>query len=75
MKRVLAACQWLFEYPVTLLTIRVPEFYRIQHVYVHHVEGNGPDDTQSTMAYDRTSFLDFSRHALLQGLDLMTGAS
>lgn len=72
-KRVLAICQWLFEYPVTLLTIRMPEFYRIQHVYIHHVEDNGPDDTQSTMAYDRTSFLDYARHALLQGLDLLTG--
>ena len=58
---------------MTLLTIRMPEFYRIQHVYVHHVEDNGPDDTQSTMAYDRTSFLDYSRHALVQGLDLLTG--
>lgn len=72
-KRILAVCQWIFEYPVTLLTIRIPEFYRIQHVYIHHVEGNGPDDTQSTMAYDRTSFLDYGRHALLQGLDLLTG--
>jgi hypothetical protein len=72
-KRILAVCQWIFEYPVTLLTIRIPEFYRIQHVYIHHVEGNGPDDTQSTMAFDRTSFLDYSRHALLQGLDLLTG--
>ena len=72
-KRILAMCQWLFEYPVTLLTIRMPEFYRVQHVYVHHVEDNGPDDTQSTMAFDRTSFLDFSRHALVQGLDLLTG--
>jgi hypothetical protein len=72
-KRVLKFCQWFFEYPVTLLTIRVPEYYRIQHVYVHHVEGNGPEDTQTTMPYDRTSFLDFSRHSLLQGLDLLTG--
>ena len=72
-KRILSALQWFFEYPVTLLTIRIPEFYRIQHVYVHHVEGNGPDDTQSTMAYDRTSFLDFARHAFVQGLDLLTG--
>lgn len=72
-KRILAGCQWFFEYPVTLLTIRMPEYYRIQHVYVHHVEGNGPLDTQTTMSYDRTSFLDYSRHALMQGLDLLTG--
>ena len=43
-----------------LLSARVPDYYRIQHVYVHHVEENGPDDTQSTMPYDRTSFLDFA---------------
>lgn len=72
-KRIFAACQWFFEYPITLLTIRMPEFYRTQHVYVHHVEDNGPDDTQSTLAYDRTSFLDFSRHAFIQGLDLLSG--
>ncbi len=72
-KRILSAIRWFFEYPITLLTIRMPEFYRIQHVYVHHVEDNGPNDTQSTMAYDRTSVLDFGRHALLQGLDLLTG--
>jgi fatty acid desaturase len=53
----------------------VPDYYRIQHVYVHHVEENGPADTQSTMAYDRTSFFDFSRHAFWQGLELVSGFS
>jgi Fatty acid desaturase len=56
-----------------LLTSRVPGFYRVQHVYVHHVEDNGSLDTQTKLPYDRTSFLDFSRHAFWQGLDLVTG--
>jgi fatty acid desaturase len=72
-KAILDACRINFDYVLTLLAARVPDHYRIQHVYIHHVEDNGPDDTQTTMAYDRTSFLDFSRHAFWQGLDLITG--
>ena len=70
---ILNACRINFEYVLALLAARVPDHYRIQHVYIHHVEDNGPDDTQTTMAYDRTSFLDFSRLAFWQGLDLVTG--
>ena len=69
----LRACRFCFENVLRILSGRIPDFYRIQHVYVHHVEDNGPDDSQSTMPYDRTSFLDFSRHALRQGLDLVSG--
>ena len=71
--RILKACQIHFDKVLPLLSARVPDYYRIQHVYVHHVEQNGPDDTQSTMAYDRTSFFDFSRHAFRQGLELVSG--
>ena len=53
--------------------LRPPYYYRVQHVYIHHVEDNGPDDSQSTMTYDRTSYLDFCRHAFKQGLDLVSG--
>ena len=35
--------------------------------------GQRPRRHQSTMPYDRTSFLDFSRHAFWQGLDLVSG--
>jgi fatty acid desaturase len=59
---------------LSVLLGRVPEYHRIQHVYVHHVEDNGPRDSESTTSYDRTSFLDFSRHAFLQGFDMLTGA-
>jgi len=72
-KALLSALQFYFEYIFSLLTSRAPGFYRVQHVYVHHVEANGPLDTQSTLPYDRTSFLDFSRHAFWQGLDLVSG--
>jgi fatty acid desaturase len=37
----------------------VPELDRTVHVRVHHRENSGPDDTASTVGYDRTSRLDF----------------
>ncbi len=72
-KRIMKACQIYFDNVLCILSARIPDYYRIQHVYVHHVEENGPGDTQSTMAYDRTSFFDFARHAFWQGLDLVSG--
>lgn len=41
------------------LACRQPSYYRIQHLYIHHVENNGPDDVQTTLHGDRTSFIDF----------------
>jgi len=37
----------------------VPELDRTVHVRLHHKENSGPDDTTSTIAYDRTSKTDF----------------
>ena len=37
----------------------IPELGRTAHVRLHHRENSGPDDTRSTMGYDRTSRLDF----------------
>jgi fatty acid desaturase len=37
----------------------VPELDRTVHVRLHHKENSGPDDTTSTICYDRTSKLDF----------------
>jgi fatty acid desaturase len=37
----------------------VPELDRTVHVRLHHKENSGPDDTTSTIAYDRTSKMDF----------------
>jgi hypothetical protein len=57
------------EYGLTLAMGRIPQRYRIQHIYAHHVENNGIVDPQSTMPYDRTSYLDFSRYALKMGIN------
>ena len=54
-KALLSTLQFYFEYVFSVLTSRAPGFYRVQHVYVHHVEANGPLDTQTTLPYDRTS--------------------
>ena len=74
-KRLLRGLQFYFEYVLSVLVARAPHYYRVQHVYQHHVEDNGMLDSQSTAPYDRTSFLDFSRHALKQSIDLVTGKS
>src|ERR1700678_734432 len=37
----------------------VPELDRTVHVPLHHKENSGPEDTTSTIAYDRTSKIDF----------------
>jgi hypothetical protein len=72
-KLLLKGLQFYFDYVLALLALRPPYYYRVQHVYIHHVEDNGPDDSQSTMTYDRASYLDFCRHAFKQGLDLVSG--
>lgn len=72
-KQLFTALQFYFENVLAVLVARAPHYYRIQHVYVHHVEDNGMLDGQTTAPYDRTSFLDFSKHAFLQGIDLVTG--
>ena len=73
LKRLLRGLQLYFEYVLALFVARAPNYYRVQHVYVHHVEDNGLLDSQTTAPLDRTSFLDFSRHAFKQGLDLVSG--
>jgi hypothetical protein len=72
-KRLLGWLQVYFEWVLTLIVARVPGYYRVQHIYIHHTEDNGLADSQTTLPYDRTSFLDFSRHAFRQGVDLVTG--
>ncbi len=41
-KRLLGWLQIYFEWVLTLLVARVPGYYRVQHIYVHHTEDNGP---------------------------------
>src|SRR5262249_32102171 len=50
--------------------LRMPNWYRVQHVVVHHAEDNGVEDTQSTLPYDRTSYLDFARSAFRVALSM-----
>lgn len=50
-------------YLLPLVLARVPHWYEVQHVVIHHAEDNGPNDTQSTLEYDRASFVDFARCA------------
>ena len=57
------------EYGLTLAMTRIPHRYRVQHLYVHHIENNGPTDPQSTIRYDRTSYFAFSRFALKMGVN------
>jgi hypothetical protein len=52
---------------------RVPHFYRAQHVLIHHVENNGPEDVQTTVHGDRSSFLHLARCALRFGLSWSFG--
>jgi hypothetical protein len=56
------------EYVATLMIGRIPFWYRVQHVFIHHVENNGPRDPQSTLRYDRTSYLDFCLFAFKMGV-------
>src|SRR5579863_2188852 len=48
-----------FEFFLGYLYGNVPELDRTVHVRLHHKENSGPDDTTSTICYDRTSKLDF----------------
>lgn len=50
-------------YVFTILLARVPHWYEVQHVVIHHSENNGFADTQSTLKYDRASFIDFAKCA------------
>jgi len=50
------------EFILNPLCGRIPHGYRVQHVYVHHVENNGQLDNQSTLKLDLTSCFDFARH-------------
>lgn len=52
---------------------RIPHFYRAQHVFIHHVENNGPADVQTTVHGDRTSFFHFCACALRFGLSWCFG--
>lgn len=60
---VLCSIDVYVTYLLSLVLARVPHWYEIQHVVIHHAEDNGPNDTQSTLEYDRASFVEFARCA------------
>jgi hypothetical protein len=57
---ILIALTFYTEFLLVFMFARVPKWYEVQHVYVHHQEDNGEKDTQSTLKYDRSSFIDFA---------------
>jgi len=63
-----------FDWVLTPICNRVPNWYRVQHLAVHHVENGSAEDSQSILAEDRTSHLAFCRAALSFGVDYVTGA-
>jgi hypothetical protein len=52
----------LFPYIIDPLMGYTWNSYYYHHVKMHHVEGNGPRDLNSTMWYDRDSIADFARY-------------
>jgi hypothetical protein len=69
---VLRSVELYVEYVLSPLFLRMPLFYRVQHAYIHHLENNSIHDTQSTLLYDRRSFIDFCRFAGAFALDYTT---
>ena len=60
-------------YILNPLNLRVPFFYNVHHLYIHHAENNGVDDVQSTVLYDRRSFFDFCKFSMFFALDYTAG--
>jgi hypothetical protein len=46
-------------YPLNVAMGRIPRWYAIQHLAVHHAEDGSLDDNQTTVLRDRTSFLQY----------------
>lgn len=60
---------WLRRYVVwNFFAFWQADKYYYTHTFHHHVENNGPADWQSTIRFDQTSFLDFSKSILWFGL-------
>ena len=57
---IFRAIDWFSKYPLAIITVRIPNWYGVQHVAIHHAENNGLADTQSTAYYDRASFIGFA---------------
>jgi len=67
---VFAVSRWLVEQVLCTMCLRMPGWYRIQHLYIHHVENSGIDDTQSTNRHP-VGFIGFCRSALAFSISLV----
>jgi hypothetical protein len=55
---------------IPFLSGRFPLHYTAEHGMIHHAEDNGVHDTQTTLWCDRKSFIDYSRFAWKQALQV-----
>jgi hypothetical protein len=54
-------------YVLSILCMRIPRWYGVQHIAIHHAEDNGIHDTQSMLAYDRASYFDLCVVSIMSG--------
>ncbi len=73
-RTVLAATRVHVGVVLELLLNAAPRWVRVQHLWNHHVEENGADDTLGTARYDRRSYLDFGVFVARVSWSLATGA-
>lgn len=57
---VLRVCEFVSTYLLCVIYSRIPNWYEVQHIVIHHSENNGLEDTQTSLPYDRSSFLEYS---------------
>ena len=63
--------EWWATYVAVTTCGRIPNWYRVQHIGVHHAEDNGPEDVQTTSSGDRSSYVYFCRSAFLWVVDVL----
>jgi fatty acid desaturase len=63
--------EWWATYVAVTTCARIPNWYRVQHIGVHHAEDNGSEDVQTTTSGDRRSYLYFCRSSLLWAVDVL----
>ena len=61
MARSLYCLEWVRRFIVWPLYFWLPNAYYLTHTHHHHVENNGPADWQSTLRFDQSSLMDFTK--------------
>jgi hypothetical protein len=59
-RTLLRTLELFHTYVLCQILLRMPLWYRCQHVSLHHADNNTLADHQSSLRYDSTSFTDFS---------------